>query len=155
MRDAIGEKGSFNELKPAEAAERGCLGTLQNLHRRGRVTFNIELCKAAAYGGQLEVLKWLRENSYPWDEMTCACAASGGYLKMLQWARANGCPWDERTCSLAAGGGHFEMLQWARANGCSWNERAMISTAQEGHETVVRALIEAGADINKADDGHE
>ena len=70
MRDAIGEKGSFNELKPAEAAERGCLGTLQNLHRRGRVTFNIELCKAAAYGGQLEVLKWLREIGCPWDEMS-------------------------------------------------------------------------------------
>ena len=70
MRDAIGEKGSFNELKPKQAAERGCLGTLKSLHRRGRVTFDKDLCMAAAYGGQLKVLKWLLENSCPWDEAT-------------------------------------------------------------------------------------
>ena len=70
MRDAIGEKGSFNELKPGEAAQRGCLDTLKILHRRGRVAFNVDLCTAAAYGGQLEVLKWLREIGCPWDEMS-------------------------------------------------------------------------------------
>ena len=70
MRDAIGEKGSFNELKPKQAAERGCLGTLKSLHRRGRVTFDKDLCMAAAYGGQLKVLKWLGENGCPWDEAT-------------------------------------------------------------------------------------
>jgi hypothetical protein len=57
MRDAIGEKGSFNELSPKEAAKRGCLGTLHSLHRRGRVTFDKNLCIAAAGGGQLKVLK--------------------------------------------------------------------------------------------------
>ena len=162
MRDAIGEKGSFNELKPGEAAQRGCLDTLKILHRRGRVAFNVDLCTAAAYGGQLEVLKWLRENSYPWDEMTCACAASGGYLKMLQWARANGCPWDERTFLGGAYGGHLKVLQWARANGCPWDAETcahaaadggitlLYSAARDGHEAVVRALVEAGADFNKA-----
>ena len=45
------------------------------------------------------------------------------------------------------------MLQWARANGCPWDEKAILFAAQNGHETVVRALIEAGADINKARDG--
>ena len=132
MRDAIGEKGSFNELKPAEAAERGYLGTLQNLHRRGRVTFNIELCKAAAYGGQLEVLKWLREIGCPWDELTCATAASGGYLKMLQWARANGCLWDEMTFAGAAIRGHIKVLNWARANGCPWNAETCGYSAMSG-----------------------
>ena len=28
----------------------------------------------------------------------------------------------------------------------------LFMAAQKGHETVVRALIEAGADVNKADD---
>ena len=31
----------------------------------------------------------------------------------------------------------------------------LCRAAQEGHDVVMRALIEAGADINKADDGHE
>ena len=70
MRDAIGEKGSFNELQPEEAAVRGCLGTLKNLHRRGHMSFDKHLCEAAAYGGQLKVLKWLGENGCPWDEAT-------------------------------------------------------------------------------------
>ena len=140
------------------AARSGQLEELKVLRENG-CPWSRSTCWAAARGGHLEVLKWLRPNGFwalakrcPWDENTCLGAAKGGHLEVLQWARANGCPWDERTCSLAAGGGHFEMLQWARANGCSWNERAMIGAAQEGHETVVRALIEAGADINKADD---
>ena len=53
---------------------------------------------------------------------------------------------------MAARGGHLEVLQWARANGCPWNGRALNIAAQNGHETVVRALIEAGADVNKVKD---
>ena len=118
MRDAIGEKGSFNELKPGEAAQRGCLDTLKILHRRGRVAFNVDLCTAAAYGGQLEVLKWLRENSYPWDEETCSQAVVGGYLDVLKWAHENGCKWNTETCVEAAARGDLEMLQWAHEKGC-------------------------------------
>ena len=67
IRDAIGEHGSIKkELSPVEAAERGCLGTLKSLHRCGRETFHSDLCKYAAKGGQLEVLKWLRENGCTW-----------------------------------------------------------------------------------------
>ena len=68
-------KGSVKELQPVEAAERGCLGTLKSLHRRGHVTFNEDLCKVAARGGQFLVLKWMRENSCPWNARTCAFAA--------------------------------------------------------------------------------
>ena len=98
------------------------------------------------------MLKWLRKNGWPWDEMTCWSAARGGHLEVLQWARANGCPWNEDTCKLAAIGGHFEVLQWARANGCPWSGEELYIAAEMGHEAVVRALIELGSDINKADD---
>ena len=46
----------------------------------------------AAGAGQLEILKWLRENDFPWDEETCAAAALNGHLEVMQWLRANGCP---------------------------------------------------------------
>ena len=43
------------------------------------------------------------------------------------------------------------MLQWARANRCPWDEYMCVSFAtKRGDEVVVRALIEAGADVNKA-----
>ena len=65
--------------------------------------------------------------------------------------RENSCPWDEHTCSRAALSGHLEVLQWARANGCPWDEKGLLFIAAgKGREAVVRALIEAGADINKA-----
>ena len=51
-------------------------------------------------------------------------------------------------------GGHLELLKWAHANGCQRDEKELYVGAQNGHEAVVRTLIEAGADVNKAtDDG--
>jgi len=75
-------------------------------------------CAWAAQGGHLEVLKWAREHDCPWDEGTCACAASGGHLEILKWARDHDCPWDEITCACADGGGHLEVLRWAVENHC-------------------------------------
>ena len=132
IRDALGESGRIKELRPDEAAERGCLSTLRSLHRRGRAELTVNLCTSAAKGGQLEVLEWLRENECPWDEETCTEAASGGHLEVLQWARENGCPWDEETCSEAASGGHLETLKWARENGCPWNIEAVRANAAWG-----------------------
>ena len=160
------------------AVELGCLSAVQRLQRGGRLSRQELLCQAAARSGQLEELKVLRENSCPWDEHTCSraalsghlevlqwarangcpwdsetChnAAFGGHLEVLQWARANGCPWDRWTCTAAAEGGHLEVLQWAHANGCPWDEKGLLFiSAREGHEAVVRALIEAGADVGVA-----
>jgi hypothetical protein len=80
------------------------------------------VCAAAAEGGWLDVLQWLRADECNWDASTCQSAAMGGHLHVLQWARANGCEWDEETCRYAAAGGHVETLQWAQANGCPWDE---------------------------------
>ena len=49
--------------------------------------------------------------------MTCSNAAAfSGHLELLKWLRANQCPWDELTCTRAAGNGHLKLLKWARAN---------------------------------------
>ena len=139
MRDAIGEKGSFNELKPGEAAERGCLGTLKSLHRHGLVTFDKELCEFAAYGGQLKVLQWLLENGCPVDEAVDD---------------------DSTPLYLAAQNGHGAVVRALIQAGADINKAdddgatPLFIAAQNGLEAVVRALIQAGADINKArDDG--
>ena len=179
MRDAIGEKGmkgSVKELTPEEAAERGCLGTLKSLHRRGHVTFDEDLCKAAAGGGQFLVLKWLRENSCPWNEETCenaahgghlgvlkwlhanGCpwssstgpwAAQGGYLEILQWLRAKGFPWDAAICAGAAKGGQLEVLKWMRANGCPWDEMTCSGAAIDGHLEVLKWAREKGCPLRE------
>ena len=98
----------------------------------------IKICWAAARGGHLETLKWLRTNAYEWKSETCSSAAHGGHLEVLKWARANGCEWDGRTCSSAARGGHLEVLKWARANGCEWDWRTCSSAAHGGHLEVLK-----------------
>ena len=151
MRDAVTATGlRFQELNENTAAYLGCLSALHRWQRRGRLSRQELLCEAAANvgnleelkvlradgwpwdewtcqraaeGGHLEVLRWLRDNSCPWDGTTCKGAALGGHLPVLQWLRANGCPWDLWTCAKAANSGHLELLQWARANGCLWDER--------------------------------
>jgi len=76
-------------------------------------------CAEAAARGNLDQLKKLREDGYPWNKYTCANAAESGHLDVLQWARENGCPWDENTCTYAAW--HLDVLQWARKHGCPWD----------------------------------
>ena len=151
---------SRQELLSQAAARSGQLTELKALRADGW-PWDFATCAYAARGGHLEVLQWLRENGCPWDSDTCTCpwntnicaaAAEGGHLEVLQWARANGRPWNAYTCSRAAQGGHLEVLQWARANGCPWDETLVNIAAQNGHEAVVRALIELGADVNKAHD---
>jgi hypothetical protein len=140
MRDAVAATGlEFVEIRDEDhAVELGCLSALQRRQRGGRLSRRELLCQAAARSGQLEELKALRADGWPWNKYTCARAAEGRHIEVLQWLRANGCPWDENTCVLAALGGHFEVLQWARANGCPWNEYTCSSAAKGGHLEVLQ-----------------
>ena len=149
MRDAVAATGRLvYELEADEAIKLGDLSGMQLLHQRGDLDDDSDsLCALAAGEGQREVLKWLRENDFPWNEETCASAALGGHLEMLQWLRANDCPWDEWTCARAALGGHLEVLQWARANGCPWDERTRAFAEEEGHDAVLEWAIANGASV--------
>ena len=139
MRDTVAATGlRFEELDEKRAVMLGCLSALQRRHRQGRLSRQESLCQAAARGGNLEELKVLRADGWPWGVMTCAYATLGGHLEVLQWARANGCPWDGWTCASAAMGGHLELLQWLRANGCPWDENTCAMAAGRGHLEVLQ-----------------
>eukprot|EP00588_Corethron_pennatum_P032747 CAMPEP_0194349390 /NCGR_PEP_ID=MMETSP0171-20130528/107064_1 /TAXON_ID=218684 /ORGANISM="Corethron pennatum, Strain L29A3" /LENGTH=266 /DNA_ID=CAMNT_0039116835 /DNA_START=101 /DNA_END=897 /DNA_ORIENTATION=- len=137
---------------------------------RGGV-FNENTCYAAATGGQLRVLQWLRARNCPWDSWTtrraarnghlkvlkwakgegcelgagiCYEAAKGGHFEVLKWAQGEGCQWDKFTCSGAAQGGHLEILKWARGEGCEWDSRTCISAALSGHMELLKWAISNG-----------
>ena len=134
--DATGRKiEGFGEN---EAAGRGYLSTLKCLRRRGVLKNERLLCAAAARIGDLEALKALRAENFPWDAWTCRYAALGGHLETLKWLRENGCPWDKRTCEFAAYYGHLEVLKWARENGCPWDKRTCEFAAKGGHLEVLK-----------------
>eukprot|EP00594_Rhizosolenia_setigera_P019316 CAMPEP_0178956388 /NCGR_PEP_ID=MMETSP0789-20121207/10218_1 /TAXON_ID=3005 /ORGANISM="Rhizosolenia setigera, Strain CCMP 1694" /LENGTH=305 /DNA_ID=CAMNT_0020638295 /DNA_START=518 /DNA_END=1433 /DNA_ORIENTATION=+ len=56
-----------------------------------------ELYLHAIRGGQLNVMKWLREQEVYWDEYTFTIAAEKGNLEVLQWLHDEGCPWPKET----------------------------------------------------------
>lgn len=53
-----------------EAVRSGSLSLVQQLHDSGQNERSVTACTAAACGGHLEALKWLRSQGYPWDAST-------------------------------------------------------------------------------------
>ena len=143
IRDAMAAaEFRYEELDEDNAVELGCFSALQRLERRGILSRRERLCEAAARVGNLEELKVLRADGWPWDTGTCTSAAKHGHLEVLQWARANGCPWNAWTCWGAASHGHLEVLQWARANGCPWDKWTCAASIREGQLDVLQWLRE-------------
>jgi hypothetical protein len=92
---------------------------------------------AAASGGQVATLQWLKDNGCPlgsspetldqsrWtgagtnisaECLMCSAAAEAGQLATLQWLIATGCHWDQRVCLQAAApaqsDGHAAVHAW-------------------------------------------
>ena len=77
----------------------------------------------AARNNRRDVLEWLvgKEPGYAWHRnLTCA-AARGGHLALLAWLRAEGCAWNHQTAKCATQcidrDVRVPMLRWIAANG--------------------------------------
>ena len=140
------------------AARHGYLQVFEKYWSQGpqeklRKLWDETTCCWAAFGGHLELVKWLRAKGYPWGKVTSNWAAEGGQLEVLQWMRGQDppCPWDSRVCSSAARNGHLEVLRWARSQGCPWDEHVPRAAAQGGHlEVVVWLIKEEGPYLDKS-----
>jgi len=74
-----------------------------------------------AKNGNLENMKWLKENGCSWNELTFFNAAKNGNLENMKWLKENGCPWNEWTFRCAARNGNLENIKWLEENGCPQN----------------------------------
>ena len=96
----------------------------------------------AGFGGSVEVLEYLLERGYEFDQNACGGAARGGCLKALKFLRGLDppCPWGEWTCKGAARRGHLEVLKWLRAQNppCPWSAFTCEGAAQGGHLDVLK-----------------
>lgn len=79
-------------------------------------------CAAAAEGGHLGILDYLRSRGCPWSPYTMSRAASRGRLHILRWAHERGCPSNQSATLAAAAGGHLCCLKFLRSIGCPWNK---------------------------------
>jgi len=75
----------------------------------------------AAYNGNMDLLKFAKINFR--ESRLCEVSSRGGQLNTLKWARENGCPWDKNEClwniwtfSCVEIGDHQGILKWIREN---------------------------------------
>ena len=57
-----------------------------------RDLYRTRCVRYGAAQGAMGVLEWARHQACPWDELTCQAAAVGGHLSVLQWLRAQNPP---------------------------------------------------------------
>ena len=123
LSDCAGREGVVRAL-----AASGVVAHVALARARG-LAWDDGTATAAAEGGHLALLQWLRAQDppCPWDAYpcasTCIAAVERGDLAMLQWLRAQDppCPWDANVGHEAAWGGHLAILQWMRAQD-GWEE---------------------------------
>lgn len=78
-----------------------------------------DACTAAAAGGALQALQWLRAQDppYPWSCDCSTAASANNQLEVLDWllAEAPTCFWTESCCVQAVQNCHLEALMWLRS----------------------------------------
>jgi hypothetical protein len=101
-------------------------------------------CYKVAKTNKLELLKWAREEKKcKWDGRTIWAAAYQGNLEMVKYCVANECPVDEGACSNAAVNGHLECLKYLREEvKAPWGSRTASWAAFNGHLHILEYLVE-------------
>ena len=155
--DTVLTKGDLAEFQAAWAADPPPLGPnvcarvavfghlpiLQWVREQG-CAWDVYTSFNAAYGGHLEMLKWVLrcDPPCPWSQYTLSWVAERGHLNVLQWIRESGlpCEWHRGVSAFAADGGHLKVLQWLRAQTppCPWDHSVCSNAAANGHLEVLQ-----------------
>jgi len=103
-----------------------------------------DFCEQVAETNKLELLKWAREEKKcEWDDRTIDAAAYQGNLEMVKYCVANQCPKDEWACAFAASQGHLECLKYLREEvKATWDSRTASFAAANGHLHILEYLVE-------------
>ena len=101
-------------------------------------------CIKVARTNKLELLKWIREEKKcEWNDWTINAAAYQGNLEMVKYCVANECPIDVSACANAAKNGHLEVLKYLREEAkAPWGSGTASLAAQNGHLHILEYLVE-------------
>ena len=116
----------------------------KSLWPRDWIDEEIYFCWQVAGTNKLELLKWAREEKKcEWDELTIDAAAYQGNLEMVKYCVANECPINEGACANAAKNGHLECLKYLREEvKAPWDSVTASWAAQNGHLHILEYLVE-------------
>jgi len=91
---AISNGCEMDKMDMLEACRRNARIVVEYALKKKIVALDSSLCAAAACGGHINLLKWLRDQGCPWDESTILVAFERNRLDVLEWSLRNGCPID-------------------------------------------------------------
>ena len=122
----------------------GCPWQEKNEHDQPHV--GGKACQAAAKGGHLHVLQFLRSQhmNAKWNRNTPMGAAEHGHLEVLRWAIENHCPVDAYTYHDAAMYGHVHILEYLHTTHVPYDAFAANMAAAQGHLHVLEWFEEHG-----------
>ena len=115
--------------------------------KSGRVADQALFCWQVATTSKLELLKWAREvKQCEWDEDTITAAAYYGNVEMLKYCFDNDGPYDEKeACRQAADNGHFDCLRFLFDKvkpSRETEEDAAIEAAGKGRMDILKYFVE-------------
>jgi len=102
----------------SEAARSGNLELLRWLREEKKFVWNRWTIQRAASCGHLHIVKYCMEQKCPIEGLACAFAAKNGHLDILKYLHEKNAPWDARTCAFARENNHLECLLYALDNRC-------------------------------------
>lgn len=162
LMDVASSRGCIVSDKTfSTTASRGYMDGLIWAMKKGNIEFprekNTRLRKialnSAAYGGHIDIVKYLIDQGVTVDHNTCYHASRGGKLEILRYLRKINCPWDKMTCNAAASNGHLDVLKWAHENSCKSDYHLFRYAAFGGNVGVIRYVIEIYPNYNML--GHD
>ncbi|GFH56992.1 hypothetical protein CTEN210_13468 [Chaetoceros tenuissimus] len=156
-------------------AKLGNLNVLKFLKNNFNMHFALPIAsRGAAFGGQIHILKWLKEKKILYDikdddqeDTLCYSALAGGQLETLQWIRKEGFKLNERlvrprppfelgNMATAIKSGNIELIRYCKDQGFSFEDRSFYHPDQcdclaikTGNMALIRYCSEIGLDFTE------
>jgi len=143
-----------------EVAYTNKLELLKWAREEKKCKWNEETINRAAFKGNLEMVKYCVANECPIDVEACANAATFGQLEVLKYLREEAkAPWNWKTASWAATNGHLHILEYlVERKFDEYNEDVCTFAAKNGHLDCLKYLHETAKapwDYEAVQEAHE
>ena len=143
------KKCEWNEWTIKAAASQGNLEMVKYCVAK-KCPIGVMACANAADGGQLECLKYLREEvKAPWDSDTAEWAAQNGHLHILEYlVERKYDQYDNYACEDAAEFGHLDCLKYLHETAkAPWNSGAVRAAHENNHPECVQYLLDSNCPL--------